>query len=298
MGGRAGAGERRRSRTGRGRALARRPARAAGRRRTRAAPSAFCTPLWTSSTIRSCSPAWKRPWPGCWPPASARRRSPSSATTTSTASPRPPCCSPCSRACGIEAQADPAAPAARGVRIPARPCRAGSASWGAGLIVTADCGSSSVEAVEAAHGGRDRRRRHRSSPARVRAAGGGAAHQPPPVALHLSVSGSRGGRPRLQAGAGPVGAMRQDGSISTPLLRIACLGTIADLVPLHGENRVIAALGLKALAETAIAGLEGAHPAVRDEAAVHAPPTSASGSDRGSTPPAGCTIRSGRWSCC
>ncbi|HVS14481.1 MAG TPA: single-stranded-DNA-specific exonuclease RecJ [Thermoanaerobaculia bacterium] len=39
------------------------------------------------------------------------------------------------------------------------------------------------------------------------------------------------------------------------LLRIACLGTIADLVPLAGENRVIAALGLRALAETRSEGL-------------------------------------------
>lgn len=41
-----------------------------------------------------------------------------------------------------------------------------------------------------------------------------------------------------------------------PLLRIACLGTIADLVPLHGENRVIAALGLRALPATPSAGLK------------------------------------------
>ena len=39
------------------------------------------------------------------------------------------------------------------------------------------------------------------------------------------------------------------------LLRIACLGTIADLVPLRGENRVIAALGLAELASTRSAGL-------------------------------------------
>ena len=39
------------------------------------------------------------------------------------------------------------------------------------------------------------------------------------------------------------------------LLRIACLGTIADLVPLTGENRVIAALGLAALGETRSPGL-------------------------------------------
>jgi len=39
------------------------------------------------------------------------------------------------------------------------------------------------------------------------------------------------------------------------LLRIACLGTIADVAPLLGENRVIAALGLRALADTPSPGL-------------------------------------------
>lgn len=40
------------------------------------------------------------------------------------------------------------------------------------------------------------------------------------------------------------------------LLRIACLGTIADLVPLRDENRVIAALGLRELAQTRSVGLQ------------------------------------------
>ena len=39
------------------------------------------------------------------------------------------------------------------------------------------------------------------------------------------------------------------------LLRVACLGTIADLVPLVDENRAIAALGLRALAATPSPGL-------------------------------------------
>lgn len=39
------------------------------------------------------------------------------------------------------------------------------------------------------------------------------------------------------------------------LLRIACLGTIADLVPLRDENRVIAAIGLEALEGTRSPGL-------------------------------------------
>lgn len=40
------------------------------------------------------------------------------------------------------------------------------------------------------------------------------------------------------------------------LLRVACLGTIGDLVPLVGENRVIAALGLRALAGSRSPGLK------------------------------------------
>ncbi len=39
------------------------------------------------------------------------------------------------------------------------------------------------------------------------------------------------------------------------LLRVACLGTIADVAPLRGENRVLAALGLRALAGTRSPGL-------------------------------------------
>ena len=39
------------------------------------------------------------------------------------------------------------------------------------------------------------------------------------------------------------------------LLRVAALGTIADLVPLRGENRAIAALGLRALADPRAPGL-------------------------------------------
>lgn len=45
-------------------------------------------------------------------------------------------------------------------------------------------------------------------------------------------------------------------SVSTEsLLRIACLGTICDLVPLRGDNRIIASLGLAALPETRSRGL-------------------------------------------
>ncbi len=55
------------------------------------------------------------------------------------------------------------------------------------------------------------------------------------------------------------------------LLRVACLGTIADLVPLTGENRVIAALGLAELGRTRSAGLR----ALIDVAGVRPPFTAA-----------------------
>ncbi len=126
---------------------------------------------------------------------------------------------------------------------------------GCGLIVTADCGSSSVEAVEAAM-----------------AAGIGVIvtdhHLPgcelPAGALHINPHQSRCSYPFPDLAA--VGlAFKLALALSVrcgktldpaPLLRVACLGTIADLVPLHGENRVIAALGLKALAEAKSQGLK------------------------------------------
>lgn len=47
------------------------------------------------------------------------------------------------------------------------------------------------------------------------------------------------------------------------LLRIACLGTIADLAPLVGENRTIAALGLRALGASRAPGLQALFRAAR-----------------------------------
>ena len=52
------------------------------------------------------------------------------------------------------------------------------------------------------------------------------------------------------------------------LLRVACLGTITDVVPLVGENRVIAALGLQALAKSRSPGLRALMRVARVEGAV------------------------------
>jgi single-stranded-DNA-specific exonuclease len=126
---------------------------------------------------------------------------------------------------------------------------------GCGLIVTADCGSSSAEAVAAAL-----------------SAGIGVIvtdhHLPgcelPAAALHINPRQSRCTYPfRDLAAAGlalklSLAFAGRCGREVDPaaLLRIACLGTIADLVPLQGENRVIAALGLQALVEARSQGLK------------------------------------------
>ncbi len=126
---------------------------------------------------------------------------------------------------------------------------------GCGLIVTADCGSSSAAAVEAAL-----------------AAGIGVIvtdhHLPgcelPEGALHINPRQARCTYPfRDLAAAGlalklclALAARCGFALDPAPLLRIACLGTIADLVPLHGENRVIAALGLTALEASRSQGLK------------------------------------------
>ena len=83
-----------------------------------------------------------------------------------------------------------------------------------------------------------------------------------------------------------------------PLLRIACLGTIADLVPLRGENRVIAALGLAALADVRSHGLK----ALIQQAGIK-PPFSAADVGFRIGPRINAAgrlarARSGPWSCC
>lgn len=126
---------------------------------------------------------------------------------------------------------------------------------GCTLIVTADCGSSSVAAVE-----------------RAQAAGIGVVvtdHHLPGCALPdgaIQINPRQMGCtypfPDLAAaGLALKLALAMAGRCSRKveveaLLRIACLGTIADLVPLRGENRVIAALGLTALAEARSLGLK------------------------------------------
>ena len=81
-------------------------------------------------------------------------------------------------------------------------------------------------------------------------------------------------------------------------LDLVALATVADVVPLVGENRRLVRDGLHALAKTRKPGLRALMEIARvDPSAVDAA-RSASGSRRGSTPPAGCTAPTPASSCC
>ncbi len=125
----------------------------------------------------------------------------------------------------------------------------------ASLIVTVDCGTTSTGAVRAAI--------QRGIDVIVtdhHMVGGDF----PSQAIQINPLQDHCGYPfRHLCGAGLAfklaqGLLRRSGRDEslTALLRVACLGTIADVVPLVGENRVIAALGLRALEKPRSPGLK------------------------------------------
>ena len=72
-----------------------------------------------------------------------------------------------------------------------------------------------------------------------------------------------------------------------PLLDLVALGTIADLVPLTGENRILASAGLQRLNTTQRPGLVALKKVAAIVRSISAPTKSASSLRRASTPPAG-----------
>jgi single-stranded-DNA-specific exonuclease len=125
---------------------------------------------------------------------------------------------------------------------------------GASVIVTADCGSHSYEAVaRAVDSGIDVIITDHHLPGPEHAAN----------VVHLNPHREQSSYPFHElSGAGVAFKLavaladRAGRPIAAELLlRIACLGTVADMVPLRGENRTIAALGLRSLASTKSVGL-------------------------------------------
>jgi single-stranded-DNA-specific exonuclease len=158
------------------------------------------------------------------------------------------------RACGLQADSTLPHRMAEGYGFqPVHVERA--AAFGAKLIVTADCGSSSIEAARVAleqgisvivtdhhlPGPRLDPRVIEINP-----------HQDACSYPYRELSGA-GVAFKLATAVAAAAGRKVD---PRALLRIACLGTIADLVPLTGENRTIAALGLQGLETTRSAGLK------------------------------------------
>jgi single-stranded-DNA-specific exonuclease len=129
-----------------------------------------------------------------------------------------------------------------------------AARRGARVLVTADCGSLAHEAVgRALELGIDVIITDHHIP--------GAPH--PPQVVHINPKRPSCAYPFSElSGAGLAFklAMAVAQRLERPvppelLLRVASLGTVADMVPLRGENRTIAAVGLASLAETESLGL-------------------------------------------
>jgi single-stranded-DNA-specific exonuclease len=122
---------------------------------------------------------------------------------------------------------------------------------GASVIVTADCGSHSLDAVQLA--GIDVIITDHHLPG----------DEPIAAIAHINPHRQECRYPfRDLSGAGlafklATALTERAGRPTSPelLLRIACLGTVADMVPLRGENRTIASLGLRSLPSTRSVGL-------------------------------------------
>ena len=126
---------------------------------------------------------------------------------------------------------------------------------GCSLILTADCGTTAIEAVDEAigngldviitdhhlPGAEPLRGAIEINPKRKPSAYPFSDLAGVGVALKLAIALGEHFQRSIEVGA---------------LLRVACLGTICDLVPLVGENRTIASLGLEELASTRSVGLK------------------------------------------
>jgi len=128
---------------------------------------------------------------------------------------------------------------------------------GAKVLLTCDCGSSAIEAVKRAKqfGMRVVLTDHHEFGSEVPAADAIVnPHLPDNKYPFPHLSGAGVAFKVAQRVSEECGATAQQ--FQRAFLDLACVGTIADVVPLHGENRVIAHFGLKVLSRTKKVGLE------------------------------------------
>lgn len=158
------------------------------------------------------------------------------------------------RACGVEAEAIVPHRLREGYGFqPEHADRA--ARQGSSLVVTVDCGTTAVEAIRAAQAhGLDVIVVDHHLPA----------DDFPVSAIQINPRQELCSYPYSDLAAAGLAlklaiALLERSGKKVPLdalLRVACLGTIADVVPLVSENRVIASLGLRALARPRSPGLK------------------------------------------
>ena len=140
------------------------------------------------------------------------------------------------------------------------------------LLVTVDCGTTSIEPLREAQGARPRRGVDRPSSGRRGAAAGGRAGQSEPAGRSLRAQPSRGRRPRVHdRGRGQPRAARArllaraagPSRTCSSSLDLVALGTVADVVPLKGLNRAFVSKGLIAMRRREHVGLTALMDAAR-----------------------------------
>ena len=120
---------------------------------------------------------------------------------------------------------------------------------GARVVVSVDCGIRGVEAAAARARSRARPDHHRPPRARRHAAARARRHQPEAARLHVSPTSTSPGVGVALKLVQALCARSGRDSWLPAFVKIAAIGTLADVVPLVGENRVIAKLGLDLLSK-------------------------------------------------
>ena len=171
---------------------------------------------------------------------------------------------------------------------------------GASLVVTCDCGITAVDTVRDARAAGIGVVRHRPPPPGRRAAPGARHRRPPacrttyPGCSHLCGTGIA-----FKLVQALVPALGLPANLPYYLLDMVALATVADVVPLQGENRILVKHGLRLLGESNWPGAARAGRGLRAAAAARsARDTWASSSAPGSTRPAGSATPPTACGCC